>query len=243
MKNNALFFFIGCLFLTLFGYAQNDHLETQLKLLKTPPVNIFPLDSEGFLKMKNATFFTKNGDTDVFDINNENVHLIDFNNDGQKDIIYQDTRHYTTTVLLTKKDNDFVEIWNAPGALVDIKQEEQTTIHVLSRPIGCFDMMMLSTLVINSDNTLSENTIAHYSDTKMSTINKVLQQEIISGILRTRPVINDNKKIDPCTGDPKTGNQIRTIKNKEVVVIKTQKEWLLVILKEKDQSIIGWVKD
>ncbi|WP_109098210.1 hypothetical protein [Aquimarina sp. AU58] len=243
MKKLEFFFCICCLFLTLSGCAQNNSLKTQLQLLQNPSGYKFPLDSTGFSVIKNAKFYTKNGDTDVFDINSENIHVVDVNNDGEKDIIYQDIRHYQATVLLLKKGNDFVEIWNGPGALVSLKEGGKTTMYVLSSAIGCFDMTMLSTLVINSDNTLVENTIALYSDTKMSTISKTFEQKIILGILRTQPVINDQKKTDPCTGDLKTGNQIRTIENKAVTVIKKQNEWFLVVLKEKDQSIIGWIKN
>ncbi|MBG6130348.1 hypothetical protein IWQ47_001569 [Aquimarina sp. EL_43] len=242
MKNKVFFFGIYYLFLTLSGYAQDSSLKTQLQLLQNPSECKFLLDNTGFLAIKNAKFYTKNGDTDVFDINSKNIHIVDVNNDGAKDIIYQDNRHYHATVLLIKKGNDFVEIWNGSGALVSLKEGEKTTMYVLSSAIGCFDMTMLSVLVINSDNILTENTIALYSDTKMGVINKTFEQKIISGTLRTQPVTDDKKKTDPCTGDLKTGNQIRVIENKAVTVIKKQNEWFLVILKEKDQSIIGWVK-
>ena len=97
-------------------------------------------------------------------------------------------------------------------------------------------------LVVNSDYTITPKTIELYSQTKIGTISKPFEQRIISGVLRTQPVIDDKQKTDPCTGDLKTGNQIRTVKNKTVTVIKTQNRWVLVVLKEKDQSIIGWVK-
>ncbi|EZH73417.1 hypothetical protein ATO12_15875 [Aquimarina atlantica] len=242
MKNKVFFLGIGYLFLTVSGYAQGNSLKTQLLLLQNSLGHKFLLDSTGFSTIKNAKFYTKNGDTNVFDINSKNVHIVDVNNDGEKDIIYQDNRHYQATVLLLKKGNDFVEVWNGPGVLVDIKQEKETTMYIVSSAIGCFDMTIVSTLVIDSDTTLTENTIALYSDTKMSTINKTLEQKIISGTLRTQPVIDDKKKIDPCTGDLKMGNQIRVIENKTVTVIKKQKEWFFVVLQEKDQSIIGWVK-
>ncbi|WP_108870037.1 hypothetical protein [Aquimarina aquimarini] len=243
MKIKVFFLSIGSMFLTLSVCAQNSTLKTQLQLLQKPPTYKFVLDSTGFSKIKDATFFTINGDTDVFNINSENIHLVDFTNDGQKDIIYQDTRRYQATVLLAKKGNDFFEIWSGPGALVDIQQGEQKTIYVLSSPIGCFNIILLSELIMKSDNTfITENTITLHPDVKLNKLEKIFKQEILSGILRTQPIINDEKKKDPCTGDFITGNQIRTIKNKEVMVIKKQKEWLLVALQEKDTSIIGWIK-
>ena len=242
MKTKAFFFGICCMLLTLSICAQNSTLEIQLQLLQNPLEYNFPLDSTGISEIKNTKFFAKSGNTDVFDINSKNTHVVDINNDDQKDIIYQDTRHYPATVLLVRKGDDFVEIWNGTGTLVNIKQGEQTTIYVLSSAIGCFDITMLSELIIKRDNTFIENTIALYSDTKIEKINKIFEQKVISGIVRTQPRIDNKEKTDSCTGDVKTGNQIRTIKNKEVTVIKKQNEWLFIVLKEKDHSIIGWIK-
>jgi len=178
----------------------------------------------------------------VFTITSKNVHLVDINNDGQKDIIYQENRPYPATVLFVKKGNDFVEIWNGSGALVDIREGKHTTIYLLTSAIGCFDMNMLSELTVNSNNTIIDNTIGLYSELKMENINNTFEQNIISGILRTKPIVDDHKKTDPCSGDLKTGNQLQTIDNKEVTVIKNQNDWSLVVLKEKNHSIIGWVK-
>lgn len=242
MKKLVFFFGTWCLFLTLLGCAPNNPLQKQLQLLQNPPEYEYPLDSTGFSKIKKATFFAKNGDTGVFAINSSNIHLVDLNNDGQKDMIYQDNRHYQATVLLVKKGNDFVEIWNGSGALVDIKQGEKTTIFVLSSAIGCLNETILSELVIKNDGAIAEKTLGLHLNTEIKGINKTFEQKIISGILRTEAIIDDTKKKDPCTGDVKTGNQMRIIKNKEVTIIKKQSDWLLVVLKEKNQSIIGWVQ-
>ncbi len=242
MKKAGFLFGFWCLVFALSGCAQNNDLKTQLQLLQTPLGFKFSMDSTGFSKVENAKFYTKNDDTDMFDINSTNVHLIDINNDGKKDVIYQDNRHYLATVLLVKKGNDFIEIWNGSGALVYLKKGEQTTLSVLSNAIGCFDSTMLSEVVINEDNTFTENVITIHSDTKIEKIDKAFEQELISGILRTQPVIDDTKKIDPCTGESKTGNQLRMLQNKKITVIKKQSDWLLVVLKEKDIRIIGWIK-
>ncbi|MDH7447580.1 hypothetical protein [Aquimarina sp. 2201CG14-23] len=242
MKNKLFFFGLWCLFLPLSGCAQNNSVKTQLQLLQTPLDYQFPIDSIGFSEIKNTNFLTKNGAAGEFDINSNNVHLIDVNNDDQKDIICQDNRHYQTTIVLIKKGNDFVEIWNKPGALVDIKQGKQTTIYVLCRAIGCLNETSLSELAVNNDNTITENIIELHTDTKLTKLNTTFEQKTLSGILRTQPIIDDIKKKDPCTGDVKRGNQIRVIENKNVIVIKTQSDWCLVVLKEKEQSSVGWIK-
>ncbi len=240
--NKVFLFGIWCLFLTLSVDAQKNSLKTQLQLLQIPLDYEFPLDSTGFSAIKNAKFYTKSGDTDVFNITNKNIHIVDVNNDGEKDIIYQDNRHYQATAVFVKKDNDFVEIWNRSGALVYIQEGEQTTIYILRNAIGCLYRTMLSELIVNKDNSFIENLIGLHTDTKLTTLDTTLEQKTLSGILRTQPVIDDTNKTDPCSGDLKIGNQIGTIDNKEVTVIKTQNEWLLVVLKEKDSSVIGWIK-
>jgi len=236
------FFTTSCLLITLSGYAQNNSLKIQLQLLQTPLDYEFPLDSISFSEIKNANFLIKSGDADAFDINRKNVHLLDINNDGQKDIIYQDNRPYRATVVLIKQDGDFVEIWNRSGALVDIKQGKQTTIYVLRSAIGCLNETSLSELAINNDNTIAENIIALHTDTKLTELNTTFEQKIVSGILRTQPIVDDIKKKDPCTGDLKKGNQLRVVESKDATVIKTKDDWCLLVLKEKDQSNIGWMK-
>ncbi len=242
MTNKTIFTGIWGMFFTVLMYAQNNNVKTQLQLLQTPLDYELPIDSKDFSEIKNANFLTKNGDEKVFDINSNNVHLIDLNSDGQKDIIYQDTRHYQTTVVLVKQGNDFVEIWNGSGTLVDMKLGKTHTIYVLCRAIGCLNETLLSELVVDNNNTVTEHIIALHTDTKLTKLNTTFEQKILSGILRTQPSIDDKKKTDPCTGDVKTGNQLSVIEHKDVIVIKTQNEWCLVVLKEKEQSSIGWIK-
>lgn len=242
MKTKILFFGIWSMFLSLSTCTKNSTLKTQLLLLQNPPENKFALNSTGFSENKNSKFFTKSGEAFVLNINSQNIHLVDFNNDGQKDIIYQETRPYQETILLEKKGNDFVEIWSGAGKLVNVKQENETTIHILSYPIGCFNVVQLSELIIENNSTVKENIIAHHADVEIGEINNTFKKKTISGIIRTQPIINNEKKTDPCIADLKIGNQLKTVKNKEAIVLKKQNEWMLVVLKEMDNSIIGWVK-
>ncbi|PKV51389.1 hypothetical protein ATE84_3474 [Aquimarina sp. MAR_2010_214] len=228
----------------LIGCAQNnDALTESLKLLQKPPEFEFPIDSTGFSKIVTPQFDLANGHSNMFIINTKNIHFIDFNNDGNKDIIYQDTQHYQTTMLFVNEDNTFIETWSSPGKLMEVKQGEETTIYVLKSAIGCDTNSVLMELSIHSDNTITESLISHHYKTAITSMDAIFEQKKISGILRTQPVLNNQEKKDPCTGDLKNGNQVRTIENKAVTVIKKQKDWLLVIYKEKDRSIISWIKN
>lgn len=242
MKIKAFSLAMWCMILILIACASNNSLEKKLQLFQTPPGYQYPIDSTGYSEIKSSIFFTKNSNAEVFTMNSNNLYLVDFNNDGEKDVIYQDNRHYQTTMLLVKKGNDFVEIWKRPGRLVDVKQGKKTTFFVLNNAIGCLNEATLSELMIKNDTVIVENILTLHVDTKLNNINKTLKRQRVSGVLRTQAVVDDTKKKDPCTGDVKIGNQLRTIEDKEVTVIKNQDEWLLVVFKEVDRSMIGWVK-
>ncbi|MEE9361219.1 MAG: hypothetical protein V3U92_01325 [Cellulophaga sp.] len=227
----------------LIGYAQtNSALETSLQLLQKPPEFQFSIDSTGFSKLKKSQFYSESGDADTFIINSKNIHYVDFNNDGNKDIIYQDTRHYKATILFVKKGDNFVEIWSGPGKLIEVKQEE-AIIYVKSHSVACHPISMLIELTVNNDNTIADSLIMHHNETIIKNIDKIFEQKKVSGMLRTQPVLDDKEKKNPCTGNLRTGNRIEAIKNIEVTVIKKQEDWLLVVYKEKDISIIGWIKN
>jgi len=242
MKIKTLFL-MACMCNIFTGCAQSKSvLGTRLLLLQNPSENKFLMDSTGFSKIKNAKFYSKRGDSDVFNINSQNIHIVDFNNDGQKDIIYQETRLHQATVLLVKKDNKFIEIWNGPGVLVDIKQREETSIYVRSNGIGCFPYTMLFELIIKNDNSLMLSTIGHHSDTEVKDLKIKPMKQKLSGLLRTQPIIDNKEKKDSCTGDVMIGNQIRRLDNEEVTILKEQNDWFLVLYNSKDTNLISWIK-
>lgn len=121
----------------------NVTLKEQLRLLQLPQDFEFKKDATGFSKFKNSKFYAKNGDEDVYTIDGNNIHLIDFNNDGLKDIVYQEKRPYTATVLFANNGKNFLEIWNGPGQPVCITQAENTTISVYSSHVGCVEINLL----------------------------------------------------------------------------------------------------
>ena len=244
MKVKPVFLVIGCLCTTLIGCVQNnDHLKTSLRLMQNSPEFQFSLDSTGFSKIKNLKFYSAIDSTVIPTPNSNNIHVVDFNNDGYKDIIYQNKEHYPETKLFVRKGNNFMELCSYAGALVKIKQDKETTIYVLKQAIGCDVFSELIQLTINNNNAITKSTITYHYNTKIETTNPIFEQKKISGILRLQPIIDDTNKIDPCSGDLINGNQLKTIENKIVTIIKTHKNWSLVLYKEKNNSTIGWIKN
>lgn len=244
MKIKTFFWGILWTCVTVIGYAQNNNnLKTNLQLLQKPIAFRFLMDSTGFSKIENPQFYSTISHANLPALNSKNIHFIDFNNDGYKDIIYQDTEHYSTTKLFVNKQNNFIEIGNYTGNFIEIKKEIKTKIYVVKHAVGCDFYSELIELTISNDNTITENRIAYHYNTKIEEINTILEQKKISGILRTQPILNNKKQIDPCSGNLIIGNQLKFIENKKITIIKKQKNWLLVIYKEKDNSILGWIKN
>jgi hypothetical protein len=221
----------------------NNNLKTGLLLLENSTGFQLPIDSTGFSEIKNPIFYSKQGYTDAFIIDGKYVHLVDFNNDGLKDIIYQDKRHYNATILFACNGDDFIEIWSGPGVLVAIEKDNNTSVSVVSNAVGCFPITLLIELTIDNQNNVTENTIALHHETNLKKSNTKFEQQTLSGILRTQPLVDDEEKIDPCTGDPIIGNHIRTLEDQVVTAIYKEKVWWQVLYKKEDQTgLIGWVK-
>ncbi|NQX98226.1 MAG: hypothetical protein HRT73_10150 [Flavobacteriales bacterium] len=236
---------IVCMYTVLIGCAQNNSaLKINLQLLQKSPEFQFPIDSTGSSKVSISQFYTERGSSydDFFTLKSKNIHFVDFNNDGNNDIIYQDTQHYQATILFVKKGDKFIEIWSGSGKLIEVSSGKETTIYVAQHSVGCSSVSGLIKLIVHKDNTITQSFLYCHNKIIIKNINTTFKQIKISGILRTQPILDNKDKIEPCNGGLLIGNQIRTIENKVVIIIKKQKEWLLVIDKIKDSSIIAWIK-
>lgn len=241
-----IIFLIGLLMMCniQIGHAQNvDKLKTSLELLQQPREFQFPIDSTGFSNVTTFKFLLSNGEALPFPIDPKNSHVVDFNNDGQNDIIYQHTFRYGATLLFVNKDNSFVELWSGAGALVEVKPGVNPTIYVRNNPIGCFNNTQLMALTVHDDNTITENFIAYHDATEIKDLDTDFKQQTVSGILRTQPVVDNEERIDVCTGESIIGNHVRIIDNTKVTVLKKHKDWLLVMCKYKDINSIAWIKN
>lgn len=220
-----------------------DTLKEQLRLLQLPQGFELKKDTTGFSKFKNSKFYTKNGDEDVYTIDGNNIHLIDFNNDGLKDIVYQEKRPYTATALFVNNGKYFLEIWNGPGQPVCITQAENTTISVYSSHVGCIEINLLFEVTVGAENKITEDLLSYHHNTLLKKLDSNFKQKVVTGILRTTPTEDNTETEDPCTGEQRLGNQIRTIENQMVTVINDKGDWLLVVYKNNNNSVITWIRN
>ena len=221
----------------------NATLKAQLRLLQFPQDFEFNKDTTGFSKFKNSKFLSKNGDADVFAINANNVHLVDFNIDGLKDIVYQENRLHAATVLLANNGTDFIEIWNGPGKPIAINEGEKTTVSVYSSYVGCIEINLLFEVTVGAHNEITENLLSYHHTTQIDKLDSKFKQKEVTGILRMTPIEDTTETADSCTGELRIGNQIRAIENQRVTVIKDKGDWLLVVYKNYNNSIIAWIKN
>ncbi|MEO9894680.1 hypothetical protein [Aurantibacter sp.] len=233
---------ISCAFAQTKSVNPTTALKEQISLLQLPHDFEYKKDTTGFTKFKNSKFYSKNGEADVFSIIAKNVHLVDFNNDGLKDIIYQEQQLHKAIVLFANNGKDFIEIWDGPGEVVFIKQAEKTTISVYTPYVGCIEINLLFEVTIGANNEIVEDLLSYHHNTQITNLNPEFKQKEVTGMLRTTPVVDDSETKDPCTGEPRPGNQIRAIENQRVTVIKDQGDWSLVVYKSYNNSIIAWIK-
>lgn len=220
------------------GFTQN--LNTSLQLLQKLPTPSFSINNNGFSEITNPKFYSKEGK--IYTINTKNIHFVDFNNDGHKDVIYQDKSPYLSTKLFVNKNNNFIEVWNGAGELATIKNGTKTTIYIVKQATGCDFTNSVTRLIVNT-NKVSENIIEHHYKTSIKNINANFKHKKISGIIRTQPIVDNKQKPNPCTNNLETGNQIKIVKNEKVTIIKEQNEWLMVAYKNSNiNSSIGWIK-
>ncbi len=206
----------------------------------------FPIDSTGFSKFKHSKFL-KNGNAVDFIIQPKNTHVIDFNKDGLQDIIYQNTEHYTETILFINNGSSFIEIYTTPGKLIDIQLGDKTLISIFSNAIGCFEKKIFSYVTIDTYNVMSTYKLWLHYETIINNLDSSFTQRKVTGILRTQPIVDNQHKEEICTREPRKGNQIDTLINQPVTVIKQQDNWLLVLYekttKETNYATIGWIKN
>lgn len=243
MRIKVLFVLV-CLGSTLTGCAQDyPELRNRLRHLQNLDAHNFTIDSTGFSSLANPVFYSKHGKKDAFIIEGKNVHFLDFNNDGHKDIIYQSTYLQRATILFSKNGNDYREIWSGPGKPIDIKTGEETTVLVRADTLGCLGMSLLFTLNVKQDNTVVEDIIGHLHETNIQDLDDSFEPIVISGILRTHTVTDDKEKYDACWDETRRGNKIESMFNDAAIVLKKQGEWLLVLSERRNNNrVIGWIK-
>lgn len=205
--------FSTLLFLTIISFSaqETNALNDKLKLIQKPRDYKFTTNSTAFSKVKNFKFYLATGYTLAITINGKNIHFKDFNNDGLKDTIYQDTERYWTLQIFINKGDYFSEIWCGPGKLIAVKEATETAVYVIKYAVGCDDMLTLTKVTIHKDNSLSQSAIGHHYKTIIKDVNGPFETKIVSGILRIQPIRDDKPYTNPCLGILYKCNQIRTL--------------------------------
>lgn len=228
-----------------FGQSLDITKKNLQLLLESTSIIEFKLDSTGFSKLPRIDYFceTEKYETRYYN----NWHLVDLNNDKLNDLIYSGPcLPYSQTAVFINNGKTLEEIHDYPGQLISIdKNEKYTTVNVIKKSVGCDDYTEFIEIKIGQNNQIDKHTIQYYLDTKINLIDNQLKKKIISGTIRTTPIIDNFIHKHLCYDDVTIkGNQILHIENKNVIVIYSKDGWSQVLYKKNDEnSIIGWIKN
>ncbi len=172
-------------------------------------------------------------------------HVMDLNNDGLKDVIsLAPCDPYYQTVVFINNGSNLRKVYEYPGRLLAVKENGSgSIIHILKSSCCCDYYSELVEVKIDSNNKLSHCTFSYHEDTEVElNQNLELTKINVSGILRTKPIVNNNSFNDPCSSQIIHGNRILELDNDEVTIIATKNDWHLVVhIQNDNHHIIGWI--
>jgi len=151
---------------------------------------------------------------------------------------------YYQTAIFLNNGKELELVFESTGKLVSLVDSSRyTRLDILKSSCCCDYFSDLIRLSFNSSNIVSRHTLSFHYNTKIDAVQN-LGEKVVSGKLRTTPMVNDSTQNDPCSSDIIRGNQLYEIKDKKLPIIASKNGWHLVIhTKDKNNSIIAWVKD
>ncbi|PKV50954.1 hypothetical protein ATE84_3023 [Aquimarina sp. MAR_2010_214] len=220
-----------------YSQTQTDLRDQLMVLVNADSVN-FKLDSTGFEKLPKIDYDCYDGESGIF------WHVQDLNNDGLKDLIYSGPcKPYYQCIIFLNDGTKLNNVYDSPGKLLKVQTDHLASkISILKSNCCCDYYSEFTEISIGFDNRMVKAIVEYHFDTKVSLASE-LKEKLISGVLRSKPIVYDNIHQDPCLPQKNIGNQILKINNEKVVVLDFKEGWYLILhKKDNEHSIIGWVK-
>jgi len=243
--NKKLIIYFLCLFLSNKFISQDlEDLKFSLKILNEKAS--FKLDSTGLSKLNIPNFLNQYFE-EMEELENERknyFHVQDLNNDGLSDLIYSGPLPiYSSTLVFLNSKKGLQKVFDVTGNLKRlIIKDNKTLLYIFKESCCCDNFSNFINLSISDNNEINEKVITYHYETKVENFNE-LKLQLVSGILRTTPNIDNVILKDPCTEDKLKGNQILKIENQNVVILDTIPNWNLVLYKKNNEtSMLGWIK-
>lgn len=220
-----------------YGQTEIDLRGALMVLVNSDSIS-FELDSTGFGKLTKINDDCYDGEPGVF------WHVQDLNHDGLKDLIYSGPcKPYYQCAIFLNDGIKLNKVYDAPGKLLNITNNHLASkISILKSSCCCDNYSEFTEIRIGFDNRILKTSLEYHFDTKLSLASE-LKEKLISGILRSKPIVSDSIYQDPCLQQENIGNQILKINNEKVTVLDFKKGWYLILHKKDDErAIIGWIK-
>ncbi len=249
--------FILILFLVLTTILRGQSIENiskRLNLLYNSPQIKF--DTTGFSRLPKFQFFCtseiiiteKDGTERVVPSETEDpwryYSVIDLNKDGLNDLIYSGPCNpYYQTGIFMNDGKKLQLVYDYAGEIVSIeKSGSGTIINCLRQAIGCDSDNELTEIVISKARSPTINRITYGIIPKLNLRN--LKTVRVKGILRWSPRQDDVEKKDSCSDRLIKGNHLLLVDEAtDAIQLDKSGHWLLIIFKKnRDESIIGWIK-
>ncbi len=198
-------------------------------------------DTNGFSKLPKFHFLCDGENQNKSDF----YSVVDLNNDGLNDLMYSGPcMPYDQTAIFINDGKSLLLVYDYPGTIISLeKNDSGTTINSLKEAIACDRDFEFTEIVISHvPSPPTTNRIGYAMIPKKNFKN--LKQIKVKGVLRRTPHQDDLDKKDHCSNKILKGNHWLAIEMESPVIKLDQSNgWQLVLYKKnKDESIIGWVK-
>ncbi len=253
MKSYLLILFLG---LGTMSQGQSiENLQKRLSFLNNPATIKF--DTTGLSKLPKLKFLCTSDIVVIEPNSTEKIvpsetkdswryfSVIDLNNDGLNDLIYSGPCNpYDETGIFINDGKNLQLVYDYPGAIISIeKYGSRTIINSLKEACCCDSDFDFTEIVINKGSSLVTTNRITYGQIPKTNF-KNLEKIKIKGILRRTHKQDDADKKDQCSDRIIKGNHWLSVdKEADAIKLSQSGQWVQVLYKKnKDESIIGWIK-
>lgn len=238
MKANIIFY--SLLVFSLQSIGQDiDSYERRLKVLLNP--TSVEYDTTGYSLLPAFSNYCGENDSKEFEF----YKVIDLDDDGLLDLVFSGPciPYYQTIVFLNRGDR-LEKVFDIAGEVISIDDHNgKRKIDISLEACCCSHNSYLEELVFGESGHSRSRSIKYHGTTELE-FQPTYKTDEISGVLRSHPVVDDNRKKDPCSESFIEGNVVGKIEEPETVIeLSASGKWKLVLSMETEYySTIGWIR-
>lgn len=147
--------------------------------------------------------------------NREMLHMVDLDNDGDQDLIFDGPcAPYKQVIIYINDGGKLRIIWDEPGEVISVSQhEEGSEVLVWNEACCCNNYKSLSSIGIQKlEEKPNVESLSWHQNIQVP-INFYTKSQQAIGVFRSSPFIEDQVRKDECTGESVIGNQDFILEN------------------------------